>query len=970
MERELPSSSYAPWYSSVVPAPSIFLPPLFLEARRTEQEARDELEGELSPSVPTSQQLRQPGTVTTSRRISTSSLDADVPRCLPELWSPAVSRAEGFESMANGGDGDETMLSQGGLTELNGGGGVSGNGWSNHVSAQHQFSWRSSTPRQQPVELRERMYDEDEDDSSGFEPPTGLLPPPPLADTPIRIRDSEGEEYITSPAVDRTIQERTPLRSRRDSLLQRSASFNSIRSLSASMGLSSLPPASSSAAGGSNAMTADASPYHTLNEMSGSSVRLGGSGGHANVSAVAVAGNSMLSPSVTMRHRAHAGIGNGHALELTSPQPWWPRLGVQADMVRQRPPSFGAVHPAQVHASTGHAYSNATQYSNGTSLGPSTSMQRIQLDQPSTSPHAQEETDAGTATSYMQPPSPSLGPARKRARTKGDDYDGLPVPSGLSLFARHPHKVTHAPIERSNHAEHAQGMEAAPFDRSPNGHGSQSPINTRRRVVVRWNDRSTRTAADNGQRNAHASGGSRHDDHDDQRNVDSQRSQAGPSRSQVRVSATRSTAGPVEMRKHLPLPALLQEDDATGWSEGLVTAQTSGHDQNAIIGNAGAADAAILGGREAAEPNVSSDRAPEIGPMSDLSMSSSASNSRSMMEKAAEVLASLKTSGKSPSRTSDAAEDTSADEKPQDSTQPESNLYTAKPAEGQKRQEAHDNATSPAPSSPLSSLPSEDEGDEPGPSRQGVATAQVPSSRASSNDLSADTSNRAAHLVSDQRRCFPASMPVDEAYPLLYQRYYVPSSLDPSLQERIFGGSTVRSFDREVKKEGTSGIHVPRKTMFKEPPSLLNLYAPRYIRGQGMTKEGLCPVCWESGQENFFKTKQSSYNYHMQYTHGISALTGEPFAPPIEFRTVDRPKRDVRLLEKEIVKEGRCHVCKKFVPIENVKQTEMKVPEIMWWKHAHSCHRMGKPLAGTSGTFVENAFYHRVKAYVDAHECE
>ncbi|KAE8199290.1 hypothetical protein CF335_g4205 [Tilletia laevis] len=496
----------------------------------------------------------------------------------------------------------------------------------------------------------------------------------------------------------------------------------------------------------------------------------------------------------------------------------------------------------------------------------------------------------------MQPPSPSLGPARKRARTKGDDYDGLPVPSGLSLFARHPHKVTHAPIERSNHAEHAQGMEAAPFDRSPNGHGSQSPINTRRRVVVRWNDRSTRTAADNGQRNAHASGGSRHDDHDDQRNVDSQRSQAGPSRSQVRVSATRSTAGPVEMRKHLPLPALLQEDDATGWSEGLVTAQTSGHDQNAIIGNAGAADAAILGGREAAEPNVSSDRAPEIGPMSDLSMSSSASNSRSMMEKAAEVLASLKTSGKSPSRTSDAAEDTSADEKPQDSTQPESNLYTAKPAEGQKRQEAHDNATSPAPSSPLSSLPSEDEGDEPGPSRQGVATAQVPSSRASSNDLSADTSNRAAHLVSDQRRCFPASMPVDEAYPLLYQRYYVPSSLDPSLQERIFGGSTVRSFDREVKKEGTSGIHVPRKTMFKEPPSLLNLYAPRYIRGQGMTKEG--------------ETYLHRVLFSLYYTHLTSLL------------------------------------------------------------YCLSCHRMGKPLAGTSGTFVENAFYHRVKAYVDAHECE
>lgn len=56
---------------------------------------------------------------------------------------------------------------------------------------------------------------------------------------------------------------------------------------------------------------------------------------------------------------------------------------------------------------------------------------------------------------------------------------------------------------------------------------------------------------------------------------------------------------------------------------------------------------------------------------------------------------------------------------------------------------------------------------------------------------------------------------------------------------------------------------------------------------------------------------------------GISATTGRPFSPPTAFRTVGRPK--VGKMEKAYLQEGKCHRCKKWVPVEGIKDVPTKV---------------------------------------------
>lgn len=88
----------------------------------------------------------------------------------------------------------------------------------------------------------------------------------------------------------------------------------------------------------------------------------------------------------------------------------------------------------------------------------------------------------------------------------------------------------------------------------------------------------------------------------------------------------------------------------------------------------------------------------------------------------------------------------------------------------------------------------------------------------------------------------------------------------------------------------------------------------------------------------------NSFSYHMQYYHGkrvtvpfethltsatgISSKTSIPFSPPIEFRTTPRP--DAGTKERKQVIEGKCHVCRKWVPLEGVKDVEVLVKELYW----------------------------------------
>lgn len=58
-------------------------------------------------------------------------------------------------------------------------------------------------------------------------------------------------------------------------------------------------------------------------------------------------------------------------------------------------------------------------------------------------------------------------------------------------------------------------------------------------------------------------------------------------------------------------------------------------------------------------------------------------------------------------------------------------------------------------------------------------------------------------------------------------------------------------------------------------------------------------------------------------SQGVSATTGRPFSPPLSYRTSNR--RHALKLERSEILEGRCHKCKKWVPVESIKDCEVKV---------------------------------------------
>ncbi|KAI0338168.1 hypothetical protein BDW22DRAFT_1338486, partial [Trametopsis cervina] len=151
-----------------------------------------------------------------------------------------------------------------------------------------------------------------------------------------------------------------------------------------------------------------------------------------------------------------------------------------------------------------------------------------------------------------------------------------------------------------------------------------------------------------------------------------------------------------------------------------------------------------------------------------------------------------------------------------------------------------------------------------------------------------------------------------------------------------------------------------------EPRSEFDLYTPRWVKGRGTTKVGLCPICAEprsrggEGKRLWLSMKFSAFNYHMQYYHGISPSSGLPFSPPVAFEfSTDLPQAKQgfkQKQEKTRIEQGKCHKCRQWVPVEGVKDVEVKVKEIFWWKHAAVCHQRST-ISGEQGIFIEDEVY-------------
>ncbi|TCD62287.1 mitochondrial 37S ribosomal protein rsm10 [Steccherinum ochraceum] len=231
--------------------------------------------------------------------------------------------------------------------------------------------------------------------------------------------------------------------------------------------------------------------------------------------------------------------------------------------------------------------------------------------------------------------------------------------------------------------------------------------------------------------------------------------------------------------------------------------------------------------------------------------------------------------------------------------------------------------------------------------------------------------DEAGQLLAEGRvRTFPDYVPIDNAFASWYRRFPVPS------------------YTRTSKRgSGLSGA------AWNSPYDVLDLYTPRFVKGRGTSKVGLCPICIEpvkrggTNKKFWAPMKQSAYkcNFRSSQTNvhilpffklsydersrleypfdtltvllliffyaGISPTTRLPFSPPVAHRTVKRDNPGKH--EKSQMRQGKCHRCNKWVDIEGKKDVDTKVAEIFWWKHAHSCHK-GSTIAGETDIFIQD----------------
>lgn len=160
-----------------------------------------------------------------------------------------------------------------------------------------------------------------------------------------------------------------------------------------------------------------------------------------------------------------------------------------------------------------------------------------------------------------------------------------------------------------------------------------------------------------------------------------------------------------------------------------------------------------------------------------------------------------------------------------------------------------------------------------------------------------------------------------------------------------------RKVRRIVPKPSYSSPIAPKDIKMAEkcPRWEGDLYTPRWQRGVGDSKEGLCPLCEE---EVWLRIKQSSYWYHMNYHHGISATTGKPYDPPADFE-VERLAR-TGVDEAVIRLSGLCSKCHEWVTIstkhldEDERQLACPLEDLIdipsvnlmtWYRHSQRCAR-------------------------------
>ncbi|KAI5148777.1 hypothetical protein ENBRE01_0527 [Enteropsectra breve] len=108
-----------------------------------------------------------------------------------------------------------------------------------------------------------------------------------------------------------------------------------------------------------------------------------------------------------------------------------------------------------------------------------------------------------------------------------------------------------------------------------------------------------------------------------------------------------------------------------------------------------------------------------------------------------------------------------------------------------------------------------------------------------------------------------------------------------------------------------------------------NCYVPSATRGKGPTKEAFCRLC-----RGWFRMKNSSYWYHMNYIHGINK-NGKRIPEPVL-----RKKHSALKENKDKKYEGFCKECGKWLVLGNTE----KGIKFGWYKHWQREHSKSKTI--------------------------
>ncbi|EJT98145.1 hypothetical protein DACRYDRAFT_18225 [Dacryopinax primogenitus] len=219
--------------------------------------------------------------------------------------------------------------------------------------------------------------------------------------------------------------------------------------------------------------------------------------------------------------------------------------------------------------------------------------------------------------------------------------------------------------------------------------------------------------------------------------------------------------------------------------------------------------------------------------------------------------------------------------------------------------------------------------DDPHPATISSESAEEPSSPVPAERDPAIFDETGAYI----RRILPPDVPIVEDFSLFYRRWPMSSLF---AREDEIGHRALRQIGMTVKQPQGGWT-------YNEPRSVYDLYTPRLVKGMGKDKMAMCPVCIEpisrggEGKRVAYKTKVSAYT----------------------FRTTERSVNTKNM--KDTMREGRCHRCKKWIPLDGVRSGDVKVREIFWWKHAAKCHGEEDPVEDTHPLF-EDALFHAYRS--------